>query len=332
MKRPALILRGTVFDPPLFCAPMAGITHSAFRRLLADFGGYGALYTEMLSARMIPHDNLRDSPWVKRRPQEGKVVYQLLAVDTVRLAESVDRLAGLAPDALDLNAACSAPAVRRQRGGSELFDDAARLGDVVRCMRRCWSGPLFVKIRLGRPVPEWRGTMRNRLRLLEDEGVDAVVIHARFSGESLSRPARVSLYPELAGETRLPIVANGDITGPDICKKRAALLEPVSGLMVGRMAAARPWVFGHWQNAPAAVSPAEIWRRMLGYLIEDFPEVQALMRVKILTPYFARNFIFGHTLFKAVQGASDLDTARKRADDFLSASPLLSTHISLDGI
>jgi hypothetical protein len=44
-----LTLRGTRFDPPLFCAPMAGITHSAFRRLVAEFGGYGALFTEMRS-------------------------------------------------------------------------------------------------------------------------------------------------------------------------------------------------------------------------------------------------------------------------------------------
>jgi tRNA-dihydrouridine synthase len=28
---------------------MAGVTHSAFRRLVAGFGGCGALFTEMLS-------------------------------------------------------------------------------------------------------------------------------------------------------------------------------------------------------------------------------------------------------------------------------------------
>jgi len=59
---PMLSLRKTSFDPPLFCAPMAGINTSAFRRLLADFSGYGALFTEMLAAKMILHENRSPHP------------------------------------------------------------------------------------------------------------------------------------------------------------------------------------------------------------------------------------------------------------------------------
>ena len=62
--------------PALFLAPMAGVTNSAFRRLLSDFGGYGALFTEMVSASAFLREKPDQSPFTKRREQEGALVYQ----------------------------------------------------------------------------------------------------------------------------------------------------------------------------------------------------------------------------------------------------------------
>ena len=333
MPFPPLTLRGARFDPSLFCAPMAGITHSAFRRLLAEFGGYGALFTEMLSARMILKEDLQRSPWLKRRPQEGRVIYQLMVTETDRLPEILDRLAVLGPDGLDLNSACPGWAVRQQRGGTDLFEDAGRLRDIVRAMRAHFAGPLTVKIRLGRRTPQWRERLRERLRLLADEGVDAVTLHPRFAEEKLKRSARHELYAELAAETPLPIIANGDITGPDYVQRRAAHFAPASGLMIGRMAAARPWVFAQWRQPELAVDHAAVWNRLVDYVVEDFSRAaQALARVKIFTGYFARNYLFGHTLFVAVQSAPDIASARERAARFFAAPPALCRLPSLDGV
>jgi len=329
---PPLILRGTVFDPPLFCAPMAGITHSAFRRLLAGYGGYGALFTEMLSAKWILHENIHTSPYLKRRPEEGKVIYQLLATEAARLPEVLDRLAPLKPDGLDLNGACSAVNVRRQGGGSDLFDDPNRLREIVRALRRHFAGPLTVKIRPGRQATNWRDTLRDRLRLMEDEGIDALTLHSRFEEESVNRPARHALYAELAAETRLPLIANGDIHGADIYRLRTTEFAPTAGVMIGRMAAACPWVFAQWHNPELATDPVETWRRLCAYIREDFPPPKALVRIKIITPYLARNFVFGHTLFAAVQSSPDLATALARAEHFMAHSPQRFHRISLDGI
>jgi len=327
-----LSLRGVVFDPPLFCAPMAAITHSAFRRLLSDFGGYGALFTEMLSARMILREDRERSPCLKRRPGEGKVIYQLMVADTVHLPEIVDRLSALRPDGLDLNAACAAYAAVRQGCGSDLFEDAPRLRAILRVMRRSFLGPLFAKIRLGRQSEGWRGRLEDRLRLMADEGVDALTIHPRFFEEKFKRSARHALYGELAQQARLPIIASGDIRGPEDFREHAGHLAPASGVMIGRMAAACPWVFARWRDPGLRVDHAEVWRRLCGYIAEDFDPTQALVRLKVIAPYFARNFLFGHTFFKAVHAAPDLAAARRRAEDFLSAEPALVRHVSVDGI
>ena len=321
-----LILRGVVFDPPLFCAPMAAITHSAFRRLLGDFGGAGALFTEMLSARMILREDRQRSPCLKRRAHEGKVIYQLMAPDAARLDEVIERLSPLKPDGLDLNIACSAYNVVQQGCGTDLFDDPVRLKDILRVMRRCYGGPLLAKIRLGRQRPDWRERLREVLRLLAGEGIDALTIHPRFIEEKFTRHARHELLGELAQDAGLPVIASGDISDP------AQFPAPACGVMVGRMAAACPWIFAQWRDPGLEVDRGEVWRRLCGYIIEDFEPTQALIRIKVLAPYFARNFFFGHTFFRGIHSALDLDTARRRSEEFFSASPQLSTQVSIDGI
>jgi tRNA-dihydrouridine synthase B len=328
-----LTLRGVVFDPPLFCAPMAGISHSAFRRLLSDFGGYGALYTEMLSGKnILNHEDPHESPWLKRRPAEGRVVYQLLLSDTKGLPELIDRLAPLAPDAIDLNAACNSTPIRKRGGGASLFGDLARLREIVRGLRTHFPGPLLTKIRLGDAGEGWQDRLRDRLHLFEDEGVDAVVIHTRFRGEKLGRSARPDLYRSLVSDTRLPVIANGDIDSPDFVADHAADLASVRGLMIGRPVAACPWLFGHWHDPLLAIDRPAVWHRLCDYLLDDFTPAKALMRLKIVTSYFSRNFFFGHSLFVAVQDSPDIATARERAQAFFAKSPRLTSRVDLAGV
>lgn len=328
---PPLTLRGVVFDPPLFSAPMAGITHSAFRRLLSDFGGYGALYSEMLAGKYILHEDADKSAWLKRRPGEGRVIYQLLMSSDDRLPEIVARLQLLNPDGIDLNLACNALSVRKQGGGSDLFRDMKRMQAILRGLRARFAGPLLVKIRLGDDIEGWRAPLRDRLQLFDDEGVDAVVLHARFRGEKLGRPSRLSLYPALAAQTRLPLIANGDLHSLAFVTQHAESLAAVRGLMVGRMLVACPWLFGQWRAPDLTVDHVALWNRYCDYLLEDFTLDGAIKRLKIFTPYFARNFFFGHNLFTAVQIAPDFATARARAQAFFDQSPRLAA-VDLAGL
>jgi tRNA-dihydrouridine synthase B len=328
---PPLTLRGVLFDPPLFGAPMAGITHSAFRRLVSDFGGYGALYSEMLSAKCILHEDLAQSPWLKRRPAEGRVIYQLLMTSDQRLPEIVARVKQLEPDALDLNLACDAPPVRQQGGGADLFKDMDRTRAILHGLRAHFPGPLLVKIRLGEDREGWPERLRARLHLFEDEGVDAVVLHTRHYREPLGRPARTSLYLDLARQTKLPIIANGDLHDETQLARHAGALSATRGLMAGRGLVASPWLFARWRNPSLAVDHLAIWNRYCEYLLEDFSPDKALRRLKIFTPYFARNFFFGHHFFLAVQNASEFSAARAQGQTFLEPSPRLQA-VDLAGL
>ena len=314
------LLGNARFAPARFCAPLAGLTHSAFRRLVAELGGCGALWTEMLAGRQILKDDFATSPWVRRRPVEGRVVFQLM----LREGDSVDRILGRlldhGVDAVDLNLACDAMSIRTCEAGSALFEDRAAMTTVATAMRRHWTGLLTAKVRLGGRGPNWEARWIERLRVLEDAGFDAVTVHPRFFEDKFGRRARLELIPWAASVTHLPVIANGDLAGPEDVAAHAADLAPAVAVMIGRMAVVRPWIFANWDR-PAAVDLAAIWRRLCGYIEEDLPPAAALRRIKLFTRYFAANFAFAHAFRVSVDNAPTMEGVRERAEAFFGRSP-----------
>ncbi|MBN1128534.1 MAG: tRNA-dihydrouridine synthase family protein [Chitinispirillaceae bacterium] len=329
-----LVIAGHEIRPPFLSAPMAGITHSAYRRLVADFGGCGALSTEMLSARAVIAENLKASPFTKKRPCEGRVFYQLLLTGEENIPRVIERLETLEPFGIDINLGCPAPEIRRggEGGGIEVFNNREKLRIVLGAVRQCWKGTVTVKCRLGRRGDTWQETFLDRLKIIEESGIDAVTVHPRFSDEKLKRRARWELFPWIASQTKLPVIANGDIVAP--VPAALDLLAPgkCSGLMIGRMAVVKPWIFREFAGESVNADYLDVWTRFYDYVCDDFRPEKAIGRIKEFTAYFSRNFIYGHELFRKVQSAPDLATLKKRAVAFLSASPAVEKEPSVMGI
>jgi len=324
-------LRGRVFRPARFSAPLAGFTHSAFRRLVAEFGGCGAVWTEMLAAPQILAEDFDRSPWLKRHSTEPLTVYQLMVRDGDPLDRILGRLEAAGVEALDLNLACDALSVRACEAGSALFEKLDALASVLEQARRHWPGLLTVKIRLGSRRPDWESRLRERLMLIEAQGVDAVIVHPRFFEDKFRRRARVELLSWIRSITALPLIANGDLAGPEQVGIRAGHLEPACAIMIGRMAIARPWLFAAWVQ-PVPIDAGAVWHRLLGYLLEDFPTATALRRIKMFTKYYAANFAFGHRFRVDLQSTQSIQEARAVATQFFARRPALLTHPLVAGL
>ena len=321
----ALALNGTTYRPALFLAPMAGVSHSAFRRLLADFGGYGALFTEMVSASAFLREDPDQSPYTRRRACEGPVFYQFRIADGEDLAALFRKLEQVACAGVDLNLGCPAPEIQARASGCALFRDFVQLRRVLEGIRRHYRGTFTVKVRLGDDPEAWREPFRDRLKLFEDCGVDALTVHPRFSFEKLKRRARWAEYPWIAAQTRLPVIGSGDVCGPEDVAERAECFRPLAGLMLGRIAAVRPWIFREFAGLPPIeVDHREVWERFYGYVMEDLPPERAFGRLKEFTFYFAKNFFFGHEMYKGIQKARDPEGIRAAALAFLEAGPQLN--------
>jgi tRNA-dihydrouridine synthase len=299
--------------------------------LLAEWGGCGAVWTEMLAARQILSESFTASPWLRRRPEERHLIYQLMVRESDPLDPILDRLGAHGVDAVDLNLACDAMSVRACEAGSSLFENLPALRKVAGEARRHWPGLLTAKIRLGGRRPDWEARFVERLRVLEDSGVDAVTLHPRFFEDKFRRRARLELIPWASSLTKLPLIANGDLGGPEDVEARAIHLRPACAVMIGRMAIARPWLFAHWE-ASGAVDYAEVWRKMFRYIVEDFPPARAVRRIKMFTKYFAANFAFGHQFYVNVFNAPSIEEVFRRGDGFLSRLPATVTRPTVAGL
>ncbi len=325
------VIRGRRFEPARFCAPLAGYTHSAFRRVLADFGGCGAAWTEMLAARQILKEDFQRSPWLRRVPGEPYLVFQLMVRHGDPLDRILGRLAEQGVDAVDLNLACDAHTIRACEAGSALFEDLPGLRAVLLQARSLWPALLTAKIRLGSRRPDWEPRFVERLRLLEEVGLDAAVLHPRFFEDKFRRRARHELLPWAASLTRLPLIANGDFSDRASVEAQAEHLRPACAVMIGRMAVARPWLFATWDQ-PCQPDPAEVWRRVARYIVEDFAPAPALRRLQMFTKYYSANFAFGHAFRVAVANADSVDEALRRGEEFFSRRPALLAHPAVAGL
>ena len=306
---------------------MAGLTHSAFRRLLSDFGGYGALYTEMLSARSILFEDLTSSPFTKKRESEGKVLYQLRLTGDEDIGIVLRKLKTVEPFGIDINLGCPAPEIRRSGGGFALFDDTERLRRVLDQMRSEWDGILTVKCRLGYNKEGWEEHFMHRIFIFNQSGVDGICVHPRFADEKLKREARWDLFPSIKAATPLPLIANGDIC--DLSALELLRSNSCDALMIGRMAVVKPWIFREFSEGQPHIAFDEVWERHLKYICEDFPPEKAIGRVKEFSSYFARNFFFSHEFFRAIQPAPDIQTIITRAKEFFRSNPQPAANCTL---
>jgi len=179
---------------------------------------------------------------------------------------------------------------------------------------------------------DWQTHFAGILKAMEVNGVDFINFHPRYAKEKLKRPAQWKFVEWLKSRTGIPIVLSGDITSPDVVGNNPSTVGLASGFMIARMAACRPWIFKTFKGEKAEPDYAEVWTRYVGYLREDFQDIEAAKRLKEFTAFYSRNFIHSHHFFTAVSTAGTLEEMNGRGMEFLSESPPLCAEPSFSGI
>jgi len=315
-----LQLRTLRVEPPLLLAPMTGLTHTAFRQLVAEFGGCGLFYTEMLSARSLAVEGPETSPWLSRGAGDRPIIYQLLISHPEEFTPALDTIQACGADGIDLNMGCTASLIIKRGGGIALMKDPARARAIVQAARRATNLPLLAKIRLGWAL-DWKGLNRFCL-MLQDIGVDAVVLHPRLKEDRLKRPARWEYIARAKEILTIPVIGNGDVDSPEAAS-RMFRETGCDGVMVGRAAVTRPWLFREiaaalWGESPMppGPEPPEVFRRFVALLEDTVSPEYRLPLLRRFTVYFARNYAFGHTLWRLVHASRSIREAAAHAGAF----------------
>jgi len=303
---------------------MAGVTHSALRQILISFGGVGLLSTEMLSSRKLPTESPRFSPFLIRTAIEKPLSYQLLISADDEMDRAIDALHRLRADAIDLNMGCPAPSVGRSGAGIRLMERPGDVRVMVSKARRLTQLPLTAKIRIGIDLDEQK--LVDFCRMLQDEGIDLLSVHARLKHESFARSPRWETIAAVKKRLSIPVIANGGIFTVDDARKCLELSE-ADGLMLGRGAVIRPWlfadiareVFGKDLPRTEADLP-RMYNDFIDKLVGLYRPEYRLGRLKEFTHYFAKNYQFGHHLASRVQSCESVEAARERAGEFFRTS------------
>ncbi|ARC35853.1 tRNA dihydrouridine synthase DusB [Paracoccus yeei] len=233
--------------PPVFLAPMAGITDLAFRRAVARHGGAGLMVSEMVaSTEMVtPNPSVRASTRAAVRAKaltEGAspVSVQIAGREAGAMAETARIVADMGGRAIDINMGCPARKVTGGLSGAALMRDLDHaLGLVEAVVGAVPDLPVTLKMRLG-----WDDGCLNAPQLAaraSAAGVRMLTVHGRTRAQFYTGRADWAAIRAVANlPGRPPLVANGDVV--DAASARAALAQSgADAVMVGRGAQGAPW-------------------------------------------------------------------------------------------
>jgi tRNA-dihydrouridine synthase B len=309
-------------SPPLALAPMVGLSHSALRSVIYELGGAGLFFTEMLSAKRLPHENENISPCLIRSQTEKPLFYQLFLSDTSVIIPAITKLESIGVDGIDINLGCPAPRLLKSGAGCALTRKHDTVREIVAKVRANTRLPLTVKIRLGDELNQSR--YLELCKIIEGEGADCLTVHARLHNEKFCRKPRWDWISKAKKCVQIPVIANGGIfTCEDA--KNCLDISGADGLMIGRRAVTAPWIFAeiassvyHMPKNDNPVSLTYVYFRFASLLQKRFSAERRLGRLKQFTHYYARSFKFGHQLATAVQNSSSMEEALEHASVFFS--------------
>ena len=228
-------------------APMAGFSDAPFRKLCRRFGSAWAV-TEMVSAKALVLGHGRGIQIGAPYPGEPDLVIQVFGGEPEIVAAGgrilYDRYA---PAALDLNMGCPVKKVTGKSCGSKLMLDPGRAADIVRQLGAAVPVPVSAKLRLGY---EQVNVLEVALAL-QEAGAALLTVHGRTAAQKYGGEADWNTIAEVAAQLTIPVVGSGDVTTQ---AQFGAHSARGLGVMIGRGALGRPWVFAECRGEQVTVA------------------------------------------------------------------------------
>ena len=305
------------FDAPVFLAPMAGVTDTAYRIIAHDMG-CPLCYAEMVSSQGIHFKNERTLSMLASEPAERPLAMQIFAATPEMAAEAAAYVEQLGTaDILDFNMGCPAPKIVKNGEGSALMRDPERATAILTAIRKAVKMPFTVKMRIG-----WDESSINVVDLAkraEAAGVDAITVHGRTREQFYRGHADWEKIGEVRRAVSIPVIANGDVrTYDDLDRIRE--ITGCEAVMVGRAAQGNPWIFrqlthylrtGERLPGPTMQERAEVIVRHLDLLLKYKGDYVGPREMRKHATWYTRGIVHGAIL-------RDLFNKATTREDFLA--------------
>jgi tRNA-dihydrouridine synthase B len=179
-----------------------------------------------------------------------------------------------------------------------------------------------LKIRTG-PNPERRNAVRIA-RIAEESGVQLLAIHGRTRACGFTGQAEYDTIAAVKRSVRIPVIANGDIRTPAEAREVLARTG-ADGLMLGRAAFGRPWIFreiehflatGEMLASPAPAEIEAVVREHLEGLYALYGEEQGLRVARKHLGWYARGLPGGEGFRQGVVRIEAVAQQRAAVNDY----------------
>ena len=323
---------------------MATLSHEAHRRLIEKFGGCDEYFTEMINAGSLLTNGPFEKFYLMNETVPEKMVWQLTGGKMTLIERAVPVVAELGGIGIDLNMGCCAPEIVSSGAGiawmlKPVEETQAMVRAVHRAMESCAGHGvqemrLSVKLRLGDENFTDEGFF-SFCKMLIGEGVQQLTLHPRTRKQKYTRPARWEYVEKLANLAKpegVRVILNGDVQDVESAKSAMKAAPSADGLMIGRMAAQKPWIFSRISRAFAyedaetddSCKKIDLQQLVFEYL-DDLQVYQPKefwkTRCQRFFTYFCSNFSFAHYARTQLVNAVSIAQAKERLVQYFEKVP-----------
>jgi tRNA-dihydrouridine synthase B len=261
---------------PFAIAPMAGMTDTAFRRLVKRHGGCGLVVTEMVSAEGLARGIDRTLEYAEYTEEERPISIQIFGGDPGQMAAAAQIVEGMGADIVDVNMGCPVPKIAKHNAGCSLMREPAHAARVISAMTKAVRIPVTVKMRAG-----WNDGERNAptlAKMVEDAGAAAIAVHGRTAAQSYGGLADWDLVARIAEDLIIPVFGSGDCVEPEQIVERLA--SGVEGVLVGRGVLRNPWILAQAADLARGLRPRTVTLEDRGRFLLDYIDLLINERVR----------------------------------------------------
>ncbi len=220
-------------------APMAGAADRAFRELCTSYGA-AFVVGELTSSKGVSMGDRKSGQLLSVSEEERPAASQLFGDNPLVMAKAAEEALTYKPDFIDINMGCPAPKVSSNGCGSALMKNPCLAGKIVKAVVEASTVPVTVKMRTG-----WDETCLNApelAKICEENGASMITVHGRTKVQMYSPGINYDIIKQVKDAVKIPVIGNGDVTDAVTAKE---MIEKTGcdGVMVGRGALGKPWVF-----------------------------------------------------------------------------------------
>ena len=285
---------------PIILAPMAGVTDIGFRNV-ASFFGADATVTEMLSARAMFH-NPKKTEFMTLTTEEEKIkIAQIFGHEPDFMVKATQSPLLAKFDGIDINMGCPAPKIVKNGEGSALMDNPTLAGKIIAGVKSATDRPVSVKFRKG-------NKQENFLefgKMCEDNGADLITFHARTVAQGYSGKADYEAIAKLCASVKIPVIGNGDVV--DLNSFEEMKKTGVAGVMIGRGALGKPWLFAELKGNNLDVDKFSVVKKHIDLLREHFDESWLKLYIRKHLLWYAVNLPMASALRLKLATCEDID-------------------------